>query len=118
MMNNSTSRTFGILRQLRYAALLEGTTLIVLLGVAVPLKHLIDYPVAVKIMGPLHGLAFLLYCWLVINAATSERWRGAELFCALGSALIPLGGFFAARHFRHQQNAARSQYSSAENDAP
>lgn len=117
-MNNSTSRTLGVLRHLQYAALLEGTTLIVLLGIAVPLKHLLDYPVAVKVMGPLHGLAFLLYCWQVINAATSEQWKGVELFRALGSALVPLGGFFAARHFRQQQNAARSQYSPAENDTP
>ena len=45
------------LRNLQYLSLLEATTLVVLVCVAVPLKHLAGYPVAVSIMGPVHGIA-------------------------------------------------------------
>lgn len=116
MMNNLTSRSLGVLRQLRYAALLEGTTLIILLAIAVPLKHFFDYPGAVQIIGPLHGLAFLLYFWLAINTAASEKWKGIELFLALGSALIPLGGFFAARYFWRQDGHMHNQRTPTESN--
>ena len=49
------------LRRMRAVSLLEGTTLLLLLGVAVPLKHLAGMPVATSIMGPIHGIAFVLY---------------------------------------------------------
>jgi hypothetical protein len=41
--------------------LLEGATLVLLLFVAVPLKHLGIYREAMSITGPLHGLAFRRY---------------------------------------------------------
>jgi integral membrane protein len=55
-------------RRLRYASLLEGTTLLLLLGIAVPLKHIFGWDMGVRVMGPIHGLAFVSYTWLVINA--------------------------------------------------
>ncbi|WP_213937993.1 DUF3817 domain-containing protein [Pseudomonas sp. dw_612] len=117
MTNDLTSRSLGTLRQLRYAAILEGTTLVVLLGIAVPLKHVFNWPAAVQIIGPLHGLVFLLYCWLVITAAESEKWKRSDLARALGSALIPLGGFFAAQYFRKQAKKLHAQAASVERAA-
>ncbi|RON47924.1 hypothetical protein BK666_09585 [Pseudomonas frederiksbergensis] len=109
MTNDLTSRSLGTLRQLRYAAILEGSTLALLLGVAVPLKHVFDWPAAVQVIGPLHGLVFLLYGWLVTTAAAGEKWKRSDLARALGSALIPLGGFFAARYFRQQEKQLHGQ---------
>ncbi|MGE8144401.1 DUF3817 domain-containing protein [Pseudomonas frederiksbergensis] len=109
MTNDLTSRSLGTLRQLRYAAILEGSTLALLLGVAVPLKHVLDWPAAVQVIGPLHGLVFLLYGWLVITAAAGEKWKRSDLARALVSALIPLGGFFAARYFRQQEKQIHGQ---------
>ncbi|WP_288855516.1 DUF3817 domain-containing protein [uncultured Pseudomonas sp.] len=96
-MNHLPARSPHSLRHLRYGALLEGSTLLILLTVAVPLKHFFEYPAAVKVVGPLHGMAFLLYCWLAISVAASEKWKITELLRALILAFIPFGGFFAAR---------------------
>jgi integral membrane protein len=49
------------IRRMRFVSLLEGATLVVLLFVAVPLKHLGIYREATSIIGPVHGLAFMLY---------------------------------------------------------
>jgi uncharacterized protein DUF3817 len=49
------------LRRMRLVSLLEGSTLVALLLVAVPLKHIAGYPAATSIVGPIHGMAFLLY---------------------------------------------------------
>jgi len=43
------------LTMLRLTGLFEAITLVVLVGVAVPLKYLFAYPAAVKILGPIHG---------------------------------------------------------------
>lgn len=48
------------LTRLRIAGLFEGTTLLFLLLIAVPLKHLAGYPEIVSAAGPVHGLAFVL----------------------------------------------------------
>jgi integral membrane protein len=47
------------IRKLRIAGLIEGTTLLVLLLIAVPLKHIGGIPQFVSVMGPLHGAAFI-----------------------------------------------------------
>ncbi len=43
------------LRRLEVVSLVEATTLIFLVGVAVPLKHFAGEPAAVTVMGPVHG---------------------------------------------------------------
>ena len=49
------------LTRLRLMGLVEGTTLLVLLCLAVPLKHLGAEARLVTLLGPVHGLAFLLW---------------------------------------------------------
>lgn len=83
------------LRRLRPFALVEGTTLIVLLLVAVPLKHLAGQPAAVSVMGPLHGLAFLAYVWGVLAVATAAGWPWRRTAVCLLAAAIPFGSFAA-----------------------
>lgn len=88
------------LSRLRLICLLEAITLLILLLVAVPLKHLAGLPVAVSVMGPVHGMAFLMLCWAVVHAVASRdisSRRGWELAIA---ALVPLGGLYSWRHLR------------------
>lgn len=95
------------LRRLRFASMFEGTTLLVLLLVAVPLKHIAGWDVAVKVMGPLHGLAFLIYTWLAINVVTTANGNWKEIARYIGLAVVPLGGFFGAAKLA--QKSARSK---------
>lgn len=80
---------------LRIASLLEAATLLLLLLVAVPLKHLYGIPLAVKIMGPVHGLAFVAFVWVAIQtiAARPADWSRAEVCRLLLGAVLPFGGF-------------------------
>lgn len=54
------------LRRLRRLSWIEGATLLLLVGVAVPLKRLAGWPDGVTLLGPVHGAAFLLYTGLVL----------------------------------------------------
>ncbi|SEH34322.1 integral membrane protein [Methylobacterium sp. 275MFSha3.1] len=80
----------------------EATTLLLLVGVAVPLKHFSDLPLAVRILGPIHGFAFVAYLWLILQslgAGLMSRSVAARLtLCAL----IPLAGYLAAHRLAHR----------------
>ena len=95
------SRT-GQLRRLYHAALVEGMTLVILLGIAVPLKHLAGQPGLVTVMGPLHGLAFLYYLWAIANSAAGDDWPRAEIGAMVACALIPFGAWFSIRLIRRK----------------
>lgn len=85
------------LYRLRFAALIEGTSLFTLLFMAVPLKHLMGMPAAVSIVGPIHGLAFVFYLWTVINTAVIEDWNKSKVALAVAMALLPFGAFVNAK---------------------
>ncbi|WP_213990274.1 DUF3817 domain-containing protein [Sodalis sp. dw_96] len=84
----------SLLKKLHLASLVEGCTLVILTCIAVPLKHLGGYPQVVTMMGPVHGLAFLFYAWMVINTASGGMWRKGQVARLLLLAFIPFGTFF------------------------
>jgi integral membrane protein len=90
------------LRRLRLLAFIEGASLLVLVLVAVPLKHFGDLPIATQIVGPVHGLAFLAYVVYVFDALGTRRITGREAGLAVLSALLPGGSFLFARSIRHR----------------
>jgi len=90
------------LRKLEIVSSLEASTLIVLVLVAVPLKHLAGLPVATQIMGPLHGLAFLIYFRTMIETVAGGGWSRAEIVQLAASAFIPFGGFANVRLIRRK----------------
>ena len=81
------------LRRLEAASLVEATTLVLLVGAAVPLKHLAGMPVAVTVMGPIHGLAFAAYIWTVLQTVAGGGWRRAEWLRLVASAFVPFAGY-------------------------
>lgn len=79
------------LHSLRIVALIEGATLLALLGIAVPLKHVAGYSLAVTVIGPIHGAAFLLYFWMLFKVASSEGWTPGEIARLAVTAFLPFG---------------------------
>ena len=84
------------LRRLGAVSLAETTTLLLLVGVAVPLKHLAGMPQGVRVMGPVHGLVFLSCLWCVIETAAAGDWRPADVTRLVVGALVPFGGLASA----------------------
>ncbi len=93
------------LRRLEIASLIEASTLVVLVGVAVPLKYLGHYDVAVRIMGPAHGLAFLAYVWTALQTVAGGGWSPRATARLFLTAFIPFAGFTMPR-FLHARAAA------------
>jgi integral membrane protein len=93
------------LRRLRLVSLVEGSTLVLLVLVAVPLKHFAGVTQATRIMGPIHGLAFLAYVWLLIQAVSAGGWSRRETVRLLVAAFIPFGAFANERLIRRRERA-------------
>ena len=85
-------------RRLELLAIIEGTSLLVLVGIAVPLKHVFDVAIATTIVGPLHGIAFLAYVAAVLDAFATRRWTGRLAAVAVLAAMLPGGSFLFLRH--------------------
>ncbi|MBS4048828.1 MAG: DUF3817 domain-containing protein [Alphaproteobacteria bacterium] len=79
---------------MRIAALIEGCTLVTLVCIAAPLKHLAGIPTASAILGPVHGIAFVAYIWLIFSTRRELGWTTGDLARLLVPAFIPFGTFF------------------------
>ncbi len=87
----------GFDRRLRRLALAEGTSLLVLIGVAMPLKYAAGLPAAVRVAGMAHGLLFVLYVVAVLEALGTRRLSGRAAALAVAAAMVPGGTFALAR---------------------
>lgn len=81
---------------LRHASLFEGLTLLVLVGVAVPLKYLAGMPGLVALVGPLHGGAFMVFLLLLLASIPRTPWSRTELARLAIGACLPFGAFVNA----------------------
>ncbi|PWK76194.1 DUF3817 domain-containing protein [Aminobacter sp. AP02] len=86
------------LTRLRCAGLFEGTTLLFLLLIAVPLKHLAGYPGIVSAAGPVHGLAFVLYIVALVDNFSGGGWSRKEMLRTGLACLVPFGTFINDRY--------------------
>ncbi len=60
--------------RLRLIGLLEGISLVVLVGIAVPLKYGFANQSWVKAIGPVHGLLFVLFVINTLQVGVEQRW--------------------------------------------
>ena len=79
--------------RLRLAGYVEGTTLLVLLFIGVPIKYGIGDPTVVSVVGPIHGFAVVCYLILAANAVFGGGWKAPEAVRVLVAAAVPFGPF-------------------------
>jgi len=92
---SSTTEASGVteLRQLRLVAFAEGLSFVALLFVAMPLKYVWGLPLAVRIVGSLHGALFLIFLVALFRAASEREWPLRRSFLAFVSSVVPFGTF-------------------------
>jgi len=84
-------------KALRLVSLAEATSFLVLLLVAMPLKYAAGAPIAVQIMGPIHGVLFLAYVGLVLLGREVLGWDGRRTALALGAGVLPFAPYAVER---------------------
>ncbi|QSQ21575.1 DUF3817 domain-containing protein [Pyxidicoccus parkwayensis] len=97
------------LGRFRAVALLEGLSFVILLFVAMPLKHLAGMPLAVRVVGLAHGLLFVLFLFTLMEVAIAYRWSFARVAGAFVSSLLPFGTFVLDARLRREESQAAVQ---------
>jgi integral membrane protein len=92
----------SVMGQFRLAAIAEGISFLVLLFIAMPLKHFLKIPEAVKFAGWIHGLLFIGYCYLLIKVWITYNWKFAKTFMAFIYSLLPFGTFYLEAQLKKQ----------------
>jgi integral membrane protein len=90
-MNYKFSKTS--LGRFRLIGITEGYSYLILLGIAMPLKYMLGIPIAVKLVGWIHGILFILYVAALINVKFDLNWTITKSLKAFIAALIPFGTF-------------------------
>ena len=78
---------------------LEGISFLLLLFIAMPLKYYAEVPHGVKLLGPLHGVLFLVYCSLAFILAQNNEWPLKKHLLAYAAAVFPFGTFLFDRKY-------------------
>ena len=60
--------------RLRWIGFVEAVSFLLLLGVAMPLKYLAGQPLAVRIVGLIHGILFMIYLVAAAQARAATDW--------------------------------------------
>ncbi|MBU0720446.1 DUF3817 domain-containing protein [bacterium] len=87
-------------KKFRQIGMIEGYSYIILLFVAMPLKYLAGYPLAVKIVGMAHGILFILFCILLVKAWQDAQWSFKENTVFFIASLVPFGTFFTDKKIK------------------
>jgi integral membrane protein len=96
--------------RLRAIGLVEGISFLLLLGVAMPLKYFAGLSQAVKIVGWIHGLLFITFCMVLLQARLDAKWNAWRTAITLVAALLPFGPFVIDGRLRKEDKALRSMH--------
>lgn len=73
---------------------IEGISYLILLFIAMPLKYYFDMPMAVRIMGSIHGVLFILFCAILWSAYKKIPFSTIVATKIFILSLVPFGTFF------------------------
>jgi len=93
-MINKSVKKFGLINTL------EGYSYLLLLFVAMPLKYVMGVVVAVKIVGMLHGVLFIAFCLLLVQAWKETKWAFKDSAIFFIASLVPFGTFFTKKKIK------------------
>ena len=95
-MNQKTFHTF------RKIAMIEGISFLLLLFIAMPLKYAANMPMAVTIVGSIHGalfIAFMIWMYLVYDQYNKNTGWMAKAFVA---SIVPFGTFVMDKQWKKE----------------
>lgn len=89
----------------RKVAFAEGVSFLLLLFIAMPMKYLANIPMAVTLMGAVHGFLFValaVVAYLVMDQYNKPFSWGLKVFIA---SIIPFGTFYMEKIWKKEEAA-------------
>ncbi|MBL7756447.1 MAG: DUF3817 domain-containing protein [Chitinophagaceae bacterium] len=96
-------KTFQLFRKV---ALAEGISFLVLLFIAMPLKYFASIPMAVTIVGGLHGLLFVAFIILAWETRNEYKRNWVWLGKGFIASILPFGTFVMEKQWKREQQEA------------
>ncbi|HEX7276786.1 MAG TPA: DUF3817 domain-containing protein [Acidimicrobiales bacterium] len=83
----------------RRVAYFEAATYLALL-VATFVKRVLDGTDVVPVLGPIHGIVFLVYVVLALKVREGQGWGFWRTIWVIVASALPFGGFFVGRDLK------------------
>lgn len=98
-------KTFSWFRKVAFA---EGLSFLILLGIAMPLKYFADMPMAVTVVGSLHGVLFVAFLILAREVKSDFKMNLKWLAKAILASILPFGTFILDKEWKKEEAAAKT----------
>lgn len=85
--------TTSTLKTLTTVGYLEGTSFLLLLGVAMPMKYMLGISAAVSWVGMAHGVLFISYLVVLLATANKIKMPLWAMPCGVLASMLPFGPF-------------------------
>ena len=92
-----------LIKFFRWIAIAEGISFLILLGIAMPLKYMYNWPDAVKFFGMVHGVLFVAFVMLAFSVMNLINKGLGWLLKAMILSIIPLGTFYLDREMKKER---------------
>ena len=102
-MNGTKTSNLSLLRKIGFA---EGLSWLLLLGIAMPLKYIGGEPLAVRIVGWIHGILFVAYIIQLYRVQSAYRWPLQKIIFGCLAAFLPFGTWIFDAQLKKQQETA------------
>ncbi|MEN8856460.1 MAG: DUF3817 domain-containing protein [Flavobacteriaceae bacterium] len=83
----------------RVVSFLEGSSYLLLLFIAVPIKYWMNDPQYVKLLGMPHGLLFVAYIVLAFLIKPELKWNTKTFGIVLLASILPFGTFYVDKKY-------------------
>ncbi|RZK49293.1 MAG: DUF3817 domain-containing protein [Pedobacter sp.] len=84
----------------RKVSIIEAISYLLLLFIAMPLKYYADQPLAVRYVGMIHGLLFVIYGITLVMAWQERKWSFSKVFLIFLSSLVPFVPFWVDKKLK------------------
>jgi integral membrane protein len=101
-----SAKTFNWFRKIAFA---EGVSFLVLLLIAMPLKYFADMPIAVTIVGGLHGLLFVAFVVMAWEVKREYKKDWGWLIKSFIASIVPFGTFWMDSNQWKKEEAAAGE---------
>ena len=88
-----------MIKLFRLITLLEGSSYLLLLFIAVPLKYLVGDESYVKLLGMPHGVLFILYIVFAFVFQKKMKWSLIKFLIILVASVVPFGTFYIDKKY-------------------
>lgn len=94
-----------LLNRFRVIAIAEGISFLLLLGIAMPLKYLADFPEGVTIVGWIHGVLFVAYLAIAFEVKSALNKNFGWYVKAFIASVLPFGTFILEKQMKRESVA-------------